>query len=996
MRISAVIICSAIPIGIRNDVPMELRVRSALRRSKALRLSVVQHPDGLGSTFRVGVNVLEPLGSGLGERHGKRETALLQRATLSMPVLADIRRRIGADDWAQLHAELCACARARLVERGQMLVASPADLATSFFIILRGTVSVLQMPPPRVRGAPPPAEPPALGVLGPGACVTEATQLWLSPLAAGAKALETLELIELPNALRSSGTLKREYLSVLHERAAFALTLPLLRDCAQLKPLVMSARLLRARVGETVIWQGEPCEGLTLVLEGSLSATVTLLRKHAAPSAFARPKTAEREDIALKSKAEEEQPLGADGPPLESHKLANVGEGQLLSLIDVFAPLIAQAKEEARDKSVIIRRKPREAPRPVHSASVEALTPCKLLFFPTDMVLRHAGRRVLTEFLRQAEERRLVRAALLKAKAHAKFEQEWAHEMRAIYTYALGEEKPAPRPKPVGAAKGAGRGAGSASTALPAVAGAVGSAGAYRHGAVGEAAEATARPALSEAERQAQALREEQLRLPHLVVGARTVQLGASGQWRPLAAPASLAVASGGRGGGVKHAATGGVGRAAGAELEWEDLTASAGGGEHGQAGASIAGAAGHVALARRERGARPHAKALTRGSLAVEGNPIAPRGAVRWLNDYLHLQHTPAHAARPLAEEATGAHAEVAEAAEARSAELGTAAATVEQQPGPETPAIAAPAAERAVASGSGAAAAAAAAVASAGASAESRAAPIAAGSPPALAPTSAEEGAGAKQELSGPPLPSAAAEGPQPSSASVLREQELSSQPLSPAAAAAAGAQLNSVSAAAAEGGDRFRALRPSTPLIVLAPVSLSHAASAEAAEQVAPPGSPLLPHAGLRSPQPLPTPGGTPGSRGGHRGLRGHASAAASPSPSRLRASPSRDMFGERRRANAAQEAAARAAAWEREEVVEQRFILAHALRGGPAGPVAVPAPAPGGVGAVDAYFAHMCRSECGNSASHADAYARECSACKHFGVRWNSARMGTQRG
>ncbi|KAJ1619518.1 hypothetical protein T492DRAFT_890221, partial [Pavlovales sp. CCMP2436] len=556
-------------------------------------LSVVEHPDGLGSAFQVGVNVIDPLPKGLAETFGKRDTALLLDATLAVPALAEVRQRVGAKEWAQLHRELVSHARARVVEQGELLSASPRDLAHSFFVILKGSASVLQIPRPRGRGSgAPPPDPPPLGVLGPGACVADTTLLWLSPLAAGVKALERLELLELPNALKASGQFKREYLGALHERLAFASTVPLLRESAQLKPMLMGAHASRARTGEMVLRQGEACGGLTLVLEGTLSVSMTMVRADHAPAQWARPKSMEERQGKV-------APLEALPRESLTLTLANVGAAQLLSVIDVFIPLIAEARH-ARQDALPTRKSGGMPAAPAHTASAEAMTAVRLLLLPTDAVLRHVGQPLLALLLQQAEERRLVRASLLKANALGRFEAAWAAEMTSIYAQALSGDKPAAQRRPVGASAGDGgdRGTAPARAGKPA-SGVQPSALSGSWQSVSEISAGATSVAELEAGRERLRAREEQLRLPPLLVG-----------------PRSLLGTARGRAGGSLH-------RAVSAPVLERAPS---------RAVSTADGAPPSAGRPRRPRAA----EALARGSLVAEGNPVGPRGAVRALNEQL------------------------------------------------------------------------------------------------------------------------------------------------------------------------------------------------------------------------------------------------------------------------------------------------------------------------------------------------------------------------
>lgn len=501
-------------------------------------VSVVQHPETLRSALQVGASVLAPLGNGLSERHGRRDTALLQRATRSLPALADVRQRISADEWAEMHAELCACARARFLQQGELLAASA--LAGSFFIILRGWAAVLQAPPRHsARGRSSAPEPQTLGALGPGACVADLTQMWLSPFAAGLKALKPLELLELPNSLRASVLFKRQVLALLYERATCTHGLPLLQGHALPKPLLLGASTVRARAGETIVRQGEPCEGLCLLLQGRVSVEVALVR----PPLSTADLSSERQPAqsphaaAAAAPAADTTPSEAASVPTETLELARVGPGELLSEVDVLGPLLSQARAEAGGEA---RGSAGAPPAAVHSASARALVACTLLFLPTELLLRNAGQPLLAELFRQADANQKDTAALLERAERESREGLYMRHMRDKLERKLYDlEKPKPSaPGPPRAAAGA--------------------AAASARAAADANADAADRPSAAElqAEKLRRVAREERLRLPHLLVGPRSPLLRADGHCRPVPSPAAAGGAGeGGEGGGLELAA---------------------------------------------------------------------------------------------------------------------------------------------------------------------------------------------------------------------------------------------------------------------------------------------------------------------------------------------------------------------------------------------------------------------------------------------------------
>ncbi|KAL3926694.1 MAG: hypothetical protein SGPRY_003182 [Prymnesium sp.] len=289
---------------------------------------------------------------------GKRamnEVRRLIKATSSLAFFSELSRQLGSG-FQRMHEVACAGMQPLLLEGGEVLFHSPQSLKKSF-IVLSGEAALLT-----TQGE-------TLALIRGGTMLSRSVLTWLAPACACAVASSSLALLE----LGSSDELKMHWLHTLHARAELLRSLPLLSRCeeAALRCLAFEGWSESIPGGGGVLVQGERCEGLTVLMEGSVNVSVL---------------------------------LGEGGKPGElrySGEKRRAFLGALLGVIDLMqcalSPSIGQPELlDAR-----------------HGACAISRGRCVCLRLPTQAVMTHLGEGVLTELADAAEARGSVREALI-------------------------------------------------------------------------------------------------------------------------------------------------------------------------------------------------------------------------------------------------------------------------------------------------------------------------------------------------------------------------------------------------------------------------------------------------------------------------------------------------------------------------------------------------------------------------------------------------------
>ncbi|KAL1504045.1 hypothetical protein AB1Y20_010456 [Prymnesium parvum] len=368
------------------------------------------------AAIRVGEHLLPHIGEH--ESRARADVKRLCTASASLDVFSELSRRVGGT-WWKVHEAVCAGLQPVVRRRGELLFQGVHSLKASY-LILHGEAALLATESlhRRVR---------QVTVLQPGALLSKTVITWLEPQSFAAVAQTDMQLLELPHC----ETVKLTWLQVLHSRVETLRTLPLLSNCsdAGLRMLAFAARAKAHAARSTILQQGGPCSGLTLLTEGSASIYVSLEAGDAT--------TATLDSHSRPSDGSTRAFLGVVHAP------------ELLGVVDLMLSIVKTGGSDPTNKATRRRLSLGHAVSSIdafNSVSVVANCACAALHFCTEALLLHAGQLALVDMANAADARGMVRDALLQEIARQQKTELIKGRMRENWAHVLASGVLSPRP----------------------------------------------------------------------------------------------------------------------------------------------------------------------------------------------------------------------------------------------------------------------------------------------------------------------------------------------------------------------------------------------------------------------------------------------------------------------------------------------------------------------------------------------------------------------
>lgn len=246
----------------------------------------------------------------LGVKRSVAEARRLMPLTADLKTFRDLHSEIGQNAWPALHLAMCADFRPRWVPAGQLIFSGMHSMRQPL-LILSGRAALLARPPPMLNDPPEEA-----ALLGPGDCLTNASLTWLQPFAVGAIAQGDVQLLELPAKLFAQH-LQMPLLQLLQRREQLLGDLPLLQSCtkAGLRGLAQAGQERTHASSAVLLEEGDPCDGLELLISGRATVTVKLAPKRK-PNKGSAPSAPSAGEGGADTRADEAQIAEIHGPEL--------------------------------------------------------------------------------------------------------------------------------------------------------------------------------------------------------------------------------------------------------------------------------------------------------------------------------------------------------------------------------------------------------------------------------------------------------------------------------------------------------------------------------------------------------------------------------------------------------------------------------------------------------------------------------------------------------